>query len=157
MRSIRALLGAALAAVLMEPACPAAQADPVLPRSGTYEIIARFELPHVERWAVDHAATVCLPRAGTGSVIPVPLVSANNPFANCTAANFVTEGATLQYDIVCPERGSAKAHATYQLSANAFSGRVAMVMGAKNMTMTEIQRARRIGDCGEVVGAAGQF
>ena len=35
----------------------------------------------------------------------------------------------------------------YIFSARTFSGRVAMVMGAKNMTMTEIQDARRIGEC----------
>jgi hypothetical protein len=35
----------------------------------------------------------------------------------------------------------------YELSPNAFNGRVAMVMGAKNMTMTEVQHGRRIGEC----------
>ena len=35
----------------------------------------------------------------------------------------------------------------YELSSNAFTGRIAMVMGAKNMTMTEVQRAHRIGEC----------
>jgi len=81
--------------------------------------------------------------------------SANNPFAKCTAANFVRDGSSFQYDIVCPGRGAAKAHATYTLSADTFSGFVAMVMGAKNMTMTEVQRGRRIGDCGpEVLGSA---
>ena len=57
------------------------------------------------------------------------------------------EAPKLEYDIVCPERGSAKGHAIYVLSGNKFSGRVAMVLGAKNMTMTEVQEARRIGEC----------
>jgi hypothetical protein len=118
------------------------------PRSGSYEITARLDLPHLERWAIDKIATVCLPSARSGREIPVPVLSANNPFAKCAAANLVTEGTTLQYDIVCPGRGAAKAHATYTFSPNKFSGHVAMVMGAKNMTMTEVQRARRVGDCG---------
>jgi len=33
-----------------------------------------------------------------------------------------------------------------------------MVMGAKNMTMTEVQRARRIAECNPAkLGLAGQF
>jgi hypothetical protein len=34
------------------------------------------------------------------------------------------------------------------LAADHFAGRVAMVMGGKNMTMVEVQRAQRVGDCG---------
>jgi Protein of unknown function (DUF3617) len=74
-------------------------------------------------------------------------LSANNPFTQCTAENMVGDDARLRYDIVCPGRGAAKAHATYSVSSDTFSGNVAMVMGAKNMTMTEVQTARRIGDC----------
>jgi hypothetical protein len=118
-----------------------------LPPPGLYEIIARLELPHVERWAIDHATTLCLPITQSDSEIPIPVVSANNPFVQCAAANLAGDGKTLQYDIVCPGRGAAKGHAVYSVSADAFSGRVAMVMGAKNMTMTEIQSARRISDC----------
>jgi hypothetical protein len=35
----------------------------------------------------------------------------------------------------------------YEVSSDAFTGHIAMVMGAKNVTMTEVQRARRIGEC----------
>jgi len=40
-------------------------------------------------------------------------------------------------------------------SASTFSGRVAMVTGAKNMTMTEIQHGRWIGECSP--GSATEF
>jgi hypothetical protein len=121
-----------------------------VPRSlspGLYEVTARLELPHLERWAIDHTTTICLPTTQSNSEIPIPIVSANNPYAQCTAANLVGYDKTLQYDIVCPGRGAAKGRAVYSVSRNAFSGRVAMMMGAKNMTMTEVQRARRISDC----------
>ena len=157
MTSSRALSATVFVAMLMQPPHPV-HADPFSPRSGSYEITARLELPHLERWAVDKMATICLPSTRSSGEIPVPILSANNPFAKCTAANLVTEGATLQYDIVCPGRGAAKAHATYTLSPDKFSGHVAMVMGAKNMTMTEVQRARRVGDCGlAVLGSAARF
>jgi hypothetical protein len=131
----------------------AVQAQPVrpeerlLPRSGSYEIIARLELPHLERWAVDKTAVICLPPTLNNDEIPIPIVSANNPFAKCTVANLMTQTPKLEYDIVCPGRGAAKGHASYILSNDTFSGRVAMVLGAKNMTMTEVQQGRRIGNC----------
>ena len=88
----------------------------------------------------------------------MPVVSANNPFAKCSATNLVAAGSKLEYDIVCPERGSARGHAVYKISSDGFSGHIAMVMGAKNMTMTEVQHARRVGECSPAkMGSANQF
>src|SRR3984957_3702415 len=141
-----------------------AQPQPLLanrlsPPSGSYELTARLELPHLERWGVDKTTIICLFHSQNHpDAIPVPVVSANNPFAKCSATNLVADGSRLEYDIVCPERGSARGHAVYELSANAFAGRIAMVMGAKNMTMTEVQHAHRIGECSPAkLGSAGQF
>lgn len=116
------------------------------PQSGSYQMTVRLELPHLERWGVDKTTVVCLPSSQSEG-IPVPVLSANNPFAKCTATNLIIEGPKVEYDIVCPERGAAKGHAVYAFSADTFYGRIAMVMGAKNMTMTEIQHGRRIGEC----------
>jgi hypothetical protein len=115
--------------------------------AGSYAITTRLELPHLERWAIDRTTTICLSGHATGGQIPIPILSANNPYAACAAANLVIDHGKLEYDVFCPGRGSAKAHATYLLGADHFTGRVAMVLGAKNMTMTEVQRAQRIGDC----------
>ena len=123
------------------------QAEPLWFPGGSYEVTARLELPHLERWGVDKTTTVCLPDSRGAGEIPVPVVSANSPFAKCSAANLMADGSRLEYDIVCRERGAARGHAVYELSTNAFTGRVAMVMGAKNMTMTEVQHARKIGEC----------
>ena len=130
-----------------------------LAHGGSYEITARLELPHLERWAVDKAMIVCLTGSRSGDELPIPVVSANNPFAKCTTTNLTTDGSKLEYDIVCPGRGAARGHASYVLSPDKFSGRVAMVMGAKNMTMTEMQQARRIGECSPVAlgSAAARF
>jgi hypothetical protein len=119
----------------------------LLPRTGSYEITARLELPHLERWALDKTTIICLPPSVGDDKIPFPIVSANNPFAKCSAANLMTQTPKLEYDIVCPGRGAAKGHATYLVSDDTFAGRVAMVLGAKNMTMTEVQQGRRIGNC----------
>jgi len=133
-------------------------AEPLSPPSGSYELTARLELPHLERWGVDKTTIICLSNSRGSNEIPVPVVSANNPFAKCSATNLTADGTKLEYDIVCPERGSAKGHAVYEVSSDAFTGHIAMVMGAKNMTMTEVQRGRRIGECSPAkLGSAQQF
>ena len=141
------ILAAVSALAALALAQHAALADQQSLRGGSYEITARLELPHLERWAVDRTATVCLAGVRGDGEIPIPVLSANNPFAGCSAANIAGGSDSLQFDIVCPGRAAARAHATYTLSGDRFAGYVAMVMGAKNMTMTEIQHARRVGDC----------
>jgi len=116
-------------------------------QSGSYEVTYRLELPHVERWAVDRTTTICLAGEQEATSAALPVLSGGNPFGNCVAANVRQDGALLSYDIRCEGRDSARAHATYALSSGDFKGRISMVMGAKNMTMTEVQTGRRIGDC----------
>jgi hypothetical protein len=141
-------------AIQPQPAC----ADGRLPQGGSYELTARLELPHLERWAVDKKAIICLPISLNDDELPIPIVSANNPFAKCSSANVTIKTAKLEYDIVCPGRGAAKGHAVYLLSDDTFSGRVAMILGAKNMTMTEVQQGRRIGNCNPwALGSAARF
>ena len=57
------------------------QANPLWPPSGSYELTARLELPHLERWGVDKSTIICLSDSRAGDEVPVPVVSANNPFA----------------------------------------------------------------------------
>ena len=36
------------------------RANPLWPPSGSYELTARLELPHLERWGVDKTTIICL-------------------------------------------------------------------------------------------------
>ena len=123
-----------------------AQSDPPL-EPGSYEIAYRLELPHVERWAINRKSTVCVPDRPEEGVAPLPILSGNMPFEGCTAAEILRDGASLSYTIQCEGRDAAKARAVYRISPNAFQGRIFMIMGAKNMTMTEVQLGRRVGAC----------
>ena len=117
------------------------------PRTGLYAITFRLELPHLERWAIEQTKNTCLSeREGSGK-LPIPILSANHPFEMCTAANLTAGPARLEYEVVCPGRDAAGAHATYAFGPDGITGRVAMVMGAKNMTMTEVQHAKRVAGC----------
>lgn len=126
-----------------------AQADQTeaLLQDGSYEVTFRIELPHVENWAIDKKTTICLPHAGAMSKTPLPILSGNNPLAKCPARHILRDGDILKFDIVCEGRNAAKARAVYALTPSGFKGRIAMVMGAKNMTMTEVQVGHRIGSC----------
>jgi hypothetical protein len=140
-------------AILTQSIGPVA-ADPLLSLSGgLYEVTSRLELPHLERWAIDKKTRICLFIHEENDAIPLPVLSGNNPFAKCSAANLTTDNGTFQYDIVCPGRDAAKAHANYELGPDKFTGRIAMVMGAKNMTMTEVQHAKRVGGCQPALGS----
>ena len=144
----RTLLAMTIASMVALPALCETRIDEASLPAGSYAITTRLELPHLERWAIDKTTTVCLSGRPVGRQIPIPILSANNPYAACAAANLVIDRGKLEYDVLCPGRDSAKAHATYLLGAGHFTGRVAMRMGGKNMTMTEVQRAQRVGDCG---------
>ena len=124
-----------------------AEANDALLQGGTYEVKVRLELPHVEEWAVNKIKTICVPQADGAFDAPLPVLSGNNPLAKCPASNVRRDGATLRFDIVCEGRNAARAHAVYALASSAFKGRIWIVMGGKNMTMTEVQVGRRIGSC----------
>lgn len=113
------------------------------PRAGRYAITTRLELPHVERWAVERTEEVCL-RDGP---LPIPVLSRGTGLAGCSAEGVRRAGRTLSYGIRCAGRDATRAEARYELEPEGFRGRVAIVMGAKNMTMTEMQTGRWLGPC----------
>ena len=139
-------LGAVVSLILLAGSGEAGEASL---QAGAYAIRHRLELPHVERWAVERIDVACIPET-LGSEPPepmLPILSANMPFKRCIAKAWQLDDRRLDYDIVCPGRGAAKAHASYVLSGDGFSARIFMTMGAKNMTMTEVQSGRRLGSC----------
>jgi hypothetical protein len=124
-----------------------AQADQPLLQGDSYEVAFRLELPHLERWAIEKTTTICVSNAERRSMPPFPVLSGNNPFSKCPARNLRQDGDVLTYEIVCDGRDPAKLQASYALAPHGFSGRIAMTLGAKNMTMTEVQAGRRVGSC----------
>jgi hypothetical protein len=127
-----------------------AQQGETLLQAGAYEVRVRVEVPNVHNWAATSMTTICL--SDDGRTSPLPVLSANNPLARCPARNVQRDGATLSFDILCDGRGAARARAVYTLMPRAFEGRIAMVMGGKNMTMTEVQAGHRVGSC-DMAGA----
>ncbi|MFC3694013.1 DUF3617 domain-containing protein [Chenggangzhangella methanolivorans] len=140
MRSLGRGFAFALSATL---ASPVLAQNPAVP-DGLYEVEYRLDLPHLENHDVQ-TRKVCLKDVGGGSAFPV--LSANNPLAACPADKLKREGADVSFEIRCPGGGAARGLALYSIMADRFQGSIAMTMGGKNMTMTEVQRGKRVGDC----------
>ena len=122
-------------------------AEDTLLQDGLYEIAFRLEFPHLERWAVDKKTIVCVSETNRAGRALALILSDNNPFAKCLAKNVQRDEDRLTLDIVCSGPDAAKARASYTLFPGGFHARIAMTMGAKNMTMTEVQIGHRVGSC----------
>jgi len=77
----------------------------------------------------------------------LPVLSGNNPLSKCPASHIHQSDESLSFDIRCEGRDGAKAKAFYKLKPDGFQGRIAMIMGGKNMTFVEVQTGRRAGSC----------
>lgn len=122
--------------------------EPVLElQGGAYEVAVRLELPHLEDMGVSKTAVICVAGIDGSGDHGLVVLSENNPLGKCPASNFQQRGNTLTFDIACDGLNAAQAKATYALQPQGFQARIAMKMGGKNMTMTETQKGRRIGDC----------
>lgn len=141
-----------LSAVLLCLASSAGAGEPAL--RGAFAVEAVLQIPNIYSPPWKATRYVCLNPGKRDALLPIPVLSPNNPFAACHAERIVQTDTELRYHIVCPGRGAARAEARYTLSADGFRGYVAMVLGAKNMTLTEIQVGRRLGECAPTTASA---
>jgi len=125
-------------------ACLGAKAAALEP--GEYEVRVRLELPHLENTAATKLARICV-NGGYSSAPGLVVLSDNNPLTRCPASNIRENGGILSFDIVCPGVNAALGSAKFTIHAQGFEGAIAMKMGGKNMTMTERQSGRRVGNC----------
>jgi len=134
-------------ALLTQVAVAVAAEPGVTLTPGLYEISVSLELPHVESAGASKQTTQCLSAADTSSAYGLAVLSENNPLARCAKRDVRQEGGTVSFEVACEGVNAAFGKATFQVMGEAFSGRIEMKMGGKNMTMTETQRGKRIGAC----------
>ena len=125
----------------------AALAEPALLRSGAYEVEVQLELPHLEDMTQKKVVQVCLTAEPGPNNHGIAVLRDNNPLAKCPVSNLREDGDRLNFEIACDGKNAARAVARYRLLPERFDGRIVMQMGGKNMTMSEVQSGRRIGDC----------
>jgi hypothetical protein len=138
-RIARAGMIAALTAI-----APAAANSLLIP--GLYQVEVRITLPNVQDAAAPVFVTRCVSPDNLKSGQAFFVLS-DNPLRNCDLPDYqVTDGAAT-YRIVCPGPNRGKAVAVFETTATTYRGSINMNMGGKNMTMSETQAGKRIGNC----------
>jgi hypothetical protein len=124
-------------------AAPAAGAAGGLPE-GAYRVAVHVAIPNVETSDYDFETEICWRGAEDPAMALGPL--GPGPLARCPSqAQDTPEGATVA--TVCEGPNAGFATASYRRTAGGFAGRVAINLGGKNMTMAEVQRGTRMGEC----------
>jgi hypothetical protein len=123
-----------------------AHADGPAIAPGLYEIEVRLGLPNVLEVGPPTRLTRCLtrPEIESGQAF---FVRSENPLRACALTDHTATGGAVRYRIRCPGPNAASADAEFETTAAGYRGVIRMVMGGKNMTMSETQVAVRIGDC----------
>jgi hypothetical protein len=141
---MRARIAATLALAALAVAGTAA-ADPAL-IPGLYRVEVRIALPNVQNVAPPLVVKKCITPADLRSGQAFSVLS-DNPLKTCDLLDYEVTGNTAAYRIACagPNRGSAVG--VFDTGTAAYRGTIRMNMGGKNMTMSETQAGKRIGDC----------
>ncbi len=121
-------------------------ADQATLAAGEYEVTVRLALPNVEDTRVSKTVRNCITANGSGSR-GLGVLGDNNPLSACPVRNVRGQQKELRFDIVCPGSNAAIGMARFTLAPTGFEGSIDIKMGGKNMTMSERQVGRRIGDC----------
>ena len=114
---------------------------------GLYDIEVRLGLPNV----LEVGPPTKLRRCVTSTEIESGqafFVRSENPLRACMLTDYAATGTSVRYRIRCPGPNAASAEAEFESTTAGFRGIIRMVMGGKNMTMSETQTAVRVGDCG---------
>lgn len=122
-----------------------AAADP-LPSPGLYQVEVRISLPNVQDTAAPLLLTRCLSPSDLQSGQAFFVLS-DNPLKSCDQLDYRMTAGMAVYRIACPGPNRGSAVAVFDTTATAYRGTIKMNMGGKNMTMSETQVGKRLGDC----------
>lgn len=124
-------------------AAAAAAAGDGLPE-GAYRVAVHLAIRNVETHDYDFETEICWRGAGDPQMPLGPL--GPGPLARCPSqVQDTPQGATVT--TICEGPNAGFAVALYRRTAEGFTGRVEVNLGGKNMTLAEMQRGTRTGDC----------
>jgi hypothetical protein len=118
----------------------------VLLAPGMYEVEVRIHLPNVQDVASPLVVNRCI---GPGDLESgrAFFVLSDNPLKACDLLDYEASGKQARYRIACPGPNRGSAIGEFELGEKSYGGTIKMNMGGKNMTMSETQVGRRIGEC----------
>lgn len=131
--------------VIVSPTAWSDAADPLL-KPGLYQVEVRIGLPNVQDTAASILLTRCIRPADLRSGQAFFVLS-DNPLKNCELLDYQVTADTAVYRIACPGPNRGSAVAVFALAGATYHGNIKMNMGGKNMTMSETQTGKRVGDC----------
>jgi hypothetical protein len=123
-----------------------AGAGPPAVAPGLYEIEVRLGLPNVLEVGPPTTIRRCLTPTDIESGQAF-FVRSESPLRACALTDHAATGSSVRYRIRCPGPNAASAEAEFETTPAGYRGVIRMVMGGKNMTMSETQTAVRIGEC----------
>jgi hypothetical protein len=135
-----------MAGVIAALAAAAAGAAEASPAAGLYQVEVRIHLPNVQDVAAPLIVTRCVTAQDLQSGQAFFILS-DNPLKACDLADYQLTAGTAIYRIACAGHNRGSAVAVFDTKPAAYRGTISMNMGGKNMTMSETQVAKRIGDC----------
>ena len=133
-----------LTAAIVTAASLPALAESV-PLAGLYRVKVTLEIPNVRGTMPFRTVERCIPAEQAEGAF-LAIVSSPQ-IAECPVVHRSRNGGRIEVELVCEPVNTGRASARIELAEMGYTGRIAVTMGAKNMTLTEIQRAERIGDC----------
>ncbi|WP_334146715.1 DUF3617 domain-containing protein [Hyphomicrobium sp.] len=116
-------------------------------RDGLYEVAVSLDMGALEDLNARKTAHVCVKTSSTDGAHGLFLLSGLQQLERCPVKNVFETSAKLSFDIICDGIDAGRASATYALEPDAFEGRFSIRMGGKNMTMSEAQSGKRLGEC----------
>jgi hypothetical protein len=131
-------------AIFLGTAMGPALADAV-PVAGLYRVEVLLEMPNIAGMVPYRTIERCL--AADGVVGNFLEIVSSPTIALCPVVDRALGQGLLEVEIVCAPVNTGRARARFVLAEAAYRGRIAVTMGGKNMTLTEVQQAERIGDC----------
>ena len=120
-------------------------ADPSL-APGLYTVEVRISLPNVQNVAAPIVLTRCIGPTDllSGQAF---FVLSDNPLKSCELLDYQVTSDAAAYRIACPGPNKGSAVAVFGTTRTSYRGSIKMNLGGKNMTMSETQVGKRIGDC----------
>ena len=116
-----------------------------LPQGGLYRVEVTLEIPNVQGELAFRSVERCI--AAGEAAEPILVIVSSPKIAECPVVRQAGEVGWIEVEVACERVNTGRARERFELTAAGYTGRIAITMGAKNMTLTEIQRAVRIGDC----------
>jgi hypothetical protein len=116
------------------------------PAPGLYRVEVRISLPNVQDTADPLVLTRCVSPADLKSGQAFFVLS-DNPLKNCPLLDYQVAADMATYRVACPGPNRGSAVAVFEITGTTYRGSIKMNMGGKNMTMSETQAGKRIGDC----------